>query len=384
MPPRALARASLRFVGGNEVVFYDCGAAAFPAMFEAIEGAQHSVAVEVYTLRSDRIGTRMRDCLVGRAREGVRVRVLYDAVGSHETDPAYFGPLHEAGVETLPFNPVFRSGRLSRSLRRRNHRKLWIVDGATVFTGGLNLGDEYDAPAVPTDGKRGWRDTQLRLRGPLVADYERVFERSWRSAQGELNLRTRSSRESPATEMPVRAALLADGSRLDKRRTGALLIGSLDAARSSARLASPYFAPSRKLLRALERAAQRGVRVEILTAGATDHPILRFSHRDTARSLLAAGVRLFEYAPAMMHAKSAVFDRRIAIVGSSNLDRQSLHHNLELNTVFDDANVAARVFSMIERDLTHATEITSEELDRRPFWQRIRDRLAAIGVALLI
>lgn len=258
--------------------------------------------------------------------------------------------------------------------------------------GGLNLGDEYDAFASPEEGEPVWRDTHLRLSGPIVPELARSFEACWRrtdTGPGRVRSATVARERNEAAPRPeesgrVRAAVLADGRRRENRRTARLLANAIDASRDSVRLASPYFAPSGRIRRALRRAAARGVRVEILTAGRTDHRLLRWAHHGTAMPLLAAGLRLFEFTPAMMHAKCSVFDERVAIVGSSNLDRQSLLHSFELNALIDDEEAARTVHALIGHDLRLSNEITLANLKQRPWWRRVRDLAAARWVAALL
>ncbi len=390
--PRDVAHERLRFRGGNRVDFFDSGRSAFPAMLDAIGDAERSIDLEIYTLRADGVGHRFRDALIERARRGVEVRLVYDALGSLGIEAAFLESLRSEGVLVRPFNPLSRWARLlgprgridagAWSPRKRNHRKLLLLDQRIAFSGGLNLADEYDAPARTDGTGDAWRDTHVRVEGPLAHDYAEVFEETWRQTDGAPGPRTGS----PSTESnaPVRAAVLADGRRRANRRTDHLFAELIAGARSHVRWTSPYFAPTRRVRRELERAAERGVRVEILTAGESDHALLRWSHHATVDRLLRAGVLAFEYVPAMMHAKTAVFDGRIAVVGSSNLDRQSLKHNFELNTVFDDPDVADRLDRMIESDLSHSTAITPEGLAARSLPERIRDRLAAALVDRLL
>ncbi|MCR9094372.1 MAG: phospholipase D-like domain-containing protein [bacterium] len=387
-------RRRLHFVAGNALEFYDCGKRAFPAMLSALTGATRSISLEIYTLRSDRIGSQVIDILEERARAGVHVRLVYDAIGSIGLGSRRIASLLESGVEVGSFNPPWRGLSALRAVRRRDHRKLSIIDGEVAFLGGLNLGDEYDGFPSPDEGQPVWRDTHLRLRGPIVSELERAFEGSWRRTTSKPDriraaAKTLASGRSENDVMMgsagrARVAVVADGRRRENRRTARLLARAIDASRESIRITSPYFAPSARIRRALRRAAARGVGVEILTAGETDHRILRWAHHATATPLLEAGVRLFEFAPAMMHAKCSVFDERLAIVGSSNLDRQSLLHSFELNVVIDDEPAAREIRSLIGRDLDHSHEITIADLQRRTRWRRVRDLVAARFVAALL
>ena len=343
-------------------------------MLDAIRSARRFVHLEVYTFRGDHVGHRFRDRLIDRARAGVDVRVVIDALGSHELDPSFFEPLLESGGRVQVFNPLRRLHPVWAP-RRRDHRKLLVVDGAVAFTGGLNVGDEYDAPPTPSDTSEGWRDTALRVRGPLVRDLGAVFLESWFRAGGE-DLAWPSFLDEPDDDGTVRGASLPDGPVYRRRATRDLLVDALDAATRSARLTSPYFIPDARVLRALEAAASRGVEVSVLVAGASDHPIIRRATRAMAPRLNESGVTILEYRPAMLHAKSAVFDGRLVVVGTSNLDRQSLHHNYEINVVLDDARVGAVFDALFERDCRLATILDDPSLSALPRWTRLVDRLA--------
>lgn len=376
---QALGRRGLRFSDGNALDLYDCGRAAFPPMLEAIAAAKRFVHFETYILRADRAGSRFLEALADRASEGVDVRLLYDAVGSHQLPRAALAPLRRAGGEVLAFNPLRRL--YPRwAPRRRDHRKLLIADGESAFTGGLNIGDEYDAGPQTNDGRAGWRDTHVRVRGPAVRDLGAVFLESWFRAGGpELPWDVLLDPD-PGRPGAVRCGVLPDGPVYRRRAMRDLLVSGLDSSREAARLTSPYFAPGPPVLEALERAAQRGVRVEVIVAGHSDHPILRRGARSTIERLLRRGVRVHEYVAALLHAKSAVFDGRLGIVGSSNLDRQSFQHSYEVNLVVVGADVPQALDRLFEADLARSHELTLDGLARRGPWTRLLDALAAAAV----
>ena len=373
----------LRFSDGNDVEVFDCGRDAFPRMLAAVEAARERVHVESYVVRNDRVGGRFLELLAERARQGVEVRLLFDAVGSRWLDALAVDALRGAGADVVAFNPLSRLYP-HWAPRRRDHRKLLIVDGDIAFTGGLNLGDEYDAGVEDTSAARGWRDTHLAIRGPAVRDLGAVFLESWFRAGGtDLPWHTLLS-EKPRHAGSVRCAVLPDGPVYRRRGVRDLLVSALDRAEETARFTSAYFAPDRVLLEALERTAERGVRVELILAGRTDHGWLRRASRASIGALLRRGVVVYEYGAAMLHAKSAVFDRRLAVVGSSNLDRQSLRHNYEVNLVFVGSDVPGRIDELFERDLARSDEVTIESLAGRSWLTRAIDALAAGLVSRLL
>jgi cardiolipin synthase len=369
---------SLRFTEGNRVDLYETGRDGLAAMLAAIEGARRRVHLETYILRADATGRRFLDALARRARTGVEVRVLYDGFGSLGLDESALERLRGAGGDVVVFNPIARFWPRFAP-RRRDHRKILVVDGAVAFTGGLNIGDEYADGLA--GGARGdvWRDAHVRIEGPCVRDLEAVFLESWFRADGPaLAWHALLEGESPRAGN-VRCAVLSDGPSHRRRRMRELLISALREAEREVRLVSPYFAPGRRVLEVLAEASARGVRVVLLLAGnRTDHPSLRRASRAVLPGLLERGVRVLEYDVEMMHAKLACFDESWAIVGSSNLDRQSFEHSYEVNLVIEDAGVAKRLRDRIDADLARARPVDLEALARRGAFERLLDRLAAL------
>jgi cardiolipin synthase len=238
------------------------------------------------------------------------------------------------------------------------------------------VGDEYwdDLP----DGSPAWRDTHLALRGPAVRDLEAVFLESWFRAGGPDLPWAHLLTASPTAAGDVECAPLPDGPVYRRRRVRSLMIDRLGTAETSVRLTSPYFAPGRRVLSALARTASRGVRVDLIVAGdPTDHPVLRRAAHALFPPLLAAGVQIHEYDGAMMHAKVGLFDGRVAIVGSSNLDRQSFSHSYEMNFVLRGGEVVRRLEDDFVRDLTRTRLVDASALAARGPGERVLDRLAA-------
>lgn len=368
----ALAREQgLHFSEGNRVELYGEGRIALSAMLDAIRAADHRIHLETYILRTDETGRRFLDALAERARAGVAVRVLYDGFGSLGLDSSALAPLREAGADIVSFNQL-RRFYPRWAPRRRDHRKILCVDGHVGFAGGLNIGDEYWG----NDGA-GWRDTHLRIEGPAVRDLEAVFLESWFRADGpEMNWR--DLLDTPSGPMgDVRCAVVADGPVYRRRRMRELVLSGLTSARHQVRLASPYFAPGRRVLRALADGAEH-VDIDLVVAGRTDHPILRRAAHVLLPRLLTAGVRVFEYEAEIMHAKVALFDESWAIVGSSNLDRQSFEHAYEVNLVLQGGDVAQEIGEMFDRDVKRSRVVDIEALASRSFAGHILDRLCAL------
>jgi cardiolipin synthase len=371
---RQLRAQGLRFTSGNRLQMFEDGASGLAAMVAGFKGARKRIHLETYILRTDTTGRRFLAALEERARAGVAVRLLFDAFGSIGLDLTALAELTEAGGDVIAFNPLGRF--YPRWLpRRRDHRKILVVDGEIGFVGGLNIGDEYDKGAA--DGRHAWRDTHVRVEGPAVTDLEGVFLESWFRADAPdlpwhelLGARMTSRGEE-------RCAVVADGPSYRRRVVRDLLVAGLEGADKSVRLTSPYFAPDPSVMHALLDASKRGVAVTLLLAGRTDHPILRRAARSLLPKLIAAGVRVYEYEPSMLHAKCSVIDDDWSIVGTSNLDRQSFEHSYEVNLVVEGPQTAAALSAAFARDLARATHINEPLLAARGRFERLFDWFAS-------
>ena len=380
--PKAIAAivgdSDLRFSDGNRITVYDNGRDGLDAMLAPIEAAKSRVHLETYILRADATGRRFLSALERHARAGREVRVLYDALGSFGLDESALEPLRAAGGEVVAFNPLARFWPRFAP-RRRDHRKILIVDGEVAFTGGLNIGDEYLSGLGAPETPGAWRDAHARVEGPCVRDLEAVFLESWFRADGPAmpwHMLLSPSRSSVGS---VRCAVLADGPTYRRRRTRDLLISLLRETEREVRLVSPYFHPGRRVLEVLAAASARGVRVSLLLAGQrTDHDSLRRATHAVLPKLLECGVHVYEYDEEMMHAKVACFDEDFAIVGSSNLDRQSFERSYEVNLVIDDAGVAKGLRDRFDADVARARRVDLETLAQRAPLERMLDWMASL------
>ena len=375
---RLLRPADVRLTPGNSVSLFEDGATGLAAMLSAIQNARRQVHLETYILHGDATGCRFLEALAERARAGVDVRLLVDGIGSRGLDPALLAALRAAGGETVVFNPL---GRLYPrwAPRRRDHRKILVVDGEVAFIGGLNVGDEYWRGTGPAGNLRPWRDAHVRVAGPAVALLEAVFLESWFRADGPD--RPWLTESGAFVDGDQTVGVLPDGPTYRRRRVRELMIGALERAQERVTIATPYFAPGARLRGALADAAGRGVRVEMLLAGYTDHPVLRWGARGHVSRLVALGVRVYEVEHAMMHAKVAVFDGTWAVLGTSNLDRQSLEHSYEVNLIFSGGPTPGRLLEMVGREIELASALTTAQLDARPFLEKLRDRIAGYLLA---
>ncbi|HEU4430727.1 MAG TPA: phospholipase D-like domain-containing protein [Myxococcota bacterium] len=362
--------ADARGCSQNRVSALRAGGEAFPAMLAAIAAARRSIQLETYILRADRIGTRFQAALCERARAGVTVHLLYDAVGSFTLPAKFVAELREAGVHCAEFRPV-APWRSRWGLNRRDHKKMLIVDGELAFVGGLNIGDEYCAPL---DGGAGWHDSVAQIEGPAVRELAALFAETWLDAGGDgLPPPPRAGVAAPARGS-VTVRVIANSGMVSRPRMRRAVLRAIRRAEKRVSIMNAYFIPDRRLRRELARAVARGALVRVIVPSRSDlHPVY-YASRRLYPTLLRSGVRIFEWQGAMMHAKLAVIDGVWSTIGSYNLDRRSFIHNLEVALLMIDRELGAELERHFERDLEACNEITLAQFDRRPFWQGLLER----------
>jgi len=355
----------------NRVEILKNGVQIFPSMLSAIRGARKTINLEFYIYWDGQIGRQFAEALAERARAGVAVKVILDAVGSAGMSQSLIDFMHRNGIDMEWYHPI-RWYTLSRA-NHRTHRKLLVVDGETGFVGGVGIADEWLGDA---DSKDHWRETVARVEGPVVAQMQFAFMDNWVKSRGELltgldyfpTLEPRGSHVAQVIKSSP-----SEGSSTVKL----MYIVSIVSATKSICIASAYFVPDRDTIRALEGAVRRGVEVRVIVPGEhVDVPIARQASRWHYDLLLRRGIRIFEYQPTMMHAKTMVVDGIWSTIGSSNFDDRSFRLNDEVNVNVYDEGVAAEMERMFFEDLSKSEEITSRKWLRRPWWDRIKERLA--------
>lgn len=349
---------------GNEVRVMVDGDETFEAMWADIARATRSVHLTMYIFEADRVGQRTLEELVAAARRGCQVLVVLDAFGSHRLAPANLEPLRAAGGEVLFYNPLV-AWPIGVARLVRNHRKILAVDRGVGYCGGMNVAEEY---AGKRHGTALFRDTQLRIAGPAASDLALVVEDLARAVDGRAR-RLAGERPQPNGEGCVVQILESPG----RRRRAAIqkaLHTKLGRALERCYLTSPYFVPPRALIVALCRAAERGVDVRVLTAGRSDVPVVRLASRHLYGRLLRAGVRIFEYAPGVLHAKTGTVDGLSASVGSFNLDYWSYRRNLEVSVGVFDGVATGALDRQFEADLAGANEVRLTTWEQRTRFQR--------------
>jgi cardiolipin synthase A/B len=356
----------------NRVAFLRDGAETFPAMLADIAAAQQYVHLETYILRSDRVGHRFAGALAERARAGVAVRLLYDAVGSLELASSYVTDLETAGVKVCAYRPL-APWKQRWGINRRDHRKILVVDGRVGYTGGLNIGDEYDSVE---NGGGGWHDMHARIEGPAVADLARLFRRTWLAGGGDAYPQHEEPAEESVASDGTAFAIALGNEELRKRANiRAAYLHAMRRARQTIGIANAYFIADRGIRRVMANAVARGVRVDLILPGHSDLRSVKYAGQHVYSALLKAGVRIFEWSGKMMHAKAAVVDGVWAAIGSYNLDARSLFHNLEVVLCVVDRGFASGLRAQLEDDRAHSREVVLSEWRKRPFWSKVLEWL---------
>jgi len=361
----------LPFTRGNEIRLLIDGRETFDAIFRSIATAEDYLLVNFFIVKNDRVGNRFKDALIERARAGVRVYFLFDEIGSHKLSGGYLAELRQAGISCRSFGANrFWWSRLQ--LNFRNHRKIVVVDGREAFVGGLNVGDEY----LGRDERFGaWRDTHLRLRGPSVQAIQLVFLEDWNWANG---LRPELSWSGHPETADQTVAILPTGPADPADSWQLVVAEAANTARDRLWITSPYFVPDGGVLTALQAAAIRGVDVRILLPEKPDHLLVWLSAFSFYEETIPFGIKLFRYQRGFLHQKVMLVDRRLAFVGTANLDNRSFRLNFELTALSTDAAFIDEVTHMLEIDFQQAREVRTGEFTKRSFGFRLACRIARL------
>ncbi len=366
-------------VAGNKATLLIDGKATYAAMFEAIERAKDTINFETFILEDDEVGKRFSDLLIRKSAEGVQVNLIYDSFGSMYTPVGFFQRLRDGGVLVLQFNPMNPGNVLKGKdweLRNRDHRKILVIDGTIAFTGGVNISSVYSGSSTvrSRDEKKDepWRDTDVRIEGPAVAELQRLFMNTWERQKGPA-LPGRDYfphvKQAGTTLVRVVGSLPGETNRL----IFIMYMSALTHAENSIYLTTAYFTPDEQMIEALTEAAERGVEVKILLPGYSDSNLVFYASQYYFTRLLKAGVQLFEKRGGMLHAKTAVIDDVWSTVGSSNLDTESLLTNDEANVVILGRDFADSMQAMFERDLKESDQITLEKWEKRSLENRLKE-----------
>ena len=389
---------------GNRATLLQDGPATYRSMLEAIGQAKSFIHLEMYIFEGGAVGQEFADALAARRKAGVEVRVIYDGVGSMDTPKEFFDAMRREGIDVQAYNPI-SPGKVvekGRALDHRDHRKLLVVDGRIAFVGGINISHVYgSAPRGPAGSKPSgasggsssggeekgahgkkaedslpWRDTQVRIEGPVVAQFEKLFLQQWAK-----------QRQEPPSEDPRYFPKVPEaGHELARAIAGnpddgadasyIALVSAIDSAETSVRITNAYFVPAKDLRKALEAAAARGVRVELILPSQLDTWVALEAGRSYYDELLSAGVHIHEIEGRLLHAKTATIDGVWSTVGSTNLDYRSLDHNDELNLVVLGPDFASSMEQAFARDVERSRTITLADWRSRSLYERLREAVA--------
>lgn len=376
---------------GNRLVLLQNGPSTYAAMFAAIRAARDHINLETFIFDDGEMGIRFSDLLLERQAAGVQVNVIHDGVGSLSTPTAFFDRLRAGGIRVLEFNPVnpMAGAGAQWALNNRDHRKLLVVDGRIAFTGGVNIADTYSrgpsgrgrlmrkgTQSKPTTA--GWRDTQIQIEGPAVAEFQKLFLETWRKQTGQA---LPGSQYFPPLVPQGDEIVRAIGSTSDDERSliYLTLLSALTHAERTVHLTVAYFDPDPQLLAALTGAAARGVEVSLVLPSHSDSWAAFHLGRSSYDTLLRGGVHLYERRGAVMHAKTACIDGVWSTIGSTNLDSRSFLHNDEINAVILGRGFAAQMDAMFVADILESNSIVLESWRRRPWSARIKEQTARLG-----
>jgi len=358
-------------LANNQVSLLINGKATFNAIFDAIREAREVILVQFFIIHDDHIGRELQALLLKKAAEGVKIYVLYDSVGSHALPHEYSDTLRKGGVKARAF--ATRSGWLNRfQVNFRNHRKIVVVDGLVGFVGGHNVGDEYlgGNPKLSP-----WRDTHVRITGPVVACLQESFAEDWFWA----------SRKLPPLILPetyadggVLCQVLASGPADAQETCSLFFVEAIHAATERVWITTPYYIPDEAVFAALRLAVLRGVDVRILLPSRPDHKVVYAASSLFAFEAVRAGVRMFRYGPGFLHQKVVLVDSEISAIGSANMDNRSFRLNFEIMLLTVDEAFASQVEEMLEADFALSGEITVEDSRRTHRLQKLGMRIARL------
>jgi cardiolipin synthase A/B len=371
-------------VEGNKVTLLENGPATYNAIFAAIRNAKDNINLEIYAFEDDELGSRLANSFIEKQAQGLQVNVMYDSAGSRNTPKSFFEWLKKNGIRVLEFNPINPlHARKGWDINNRDHRKMLVIDGKITFTGGVNISRVYSSSLFAERHKgEPWRDTDVQIEGPAVAEFQKIFIETWKQQKGKpLSPRNYFPQLTKKGNEIVRVI----GSSYDDplNLIYVTLISAITNAENSVHLTIAYFAPDPQMLRVLKDAARRGVDVKLILPSNTDIvPVLYAGHSHYSE-LLKAGVKIYERQDVLLHAKTAVIDEVWSTVGSTNLDWRSFVYDDEINAVVLGWEFAAQMEAVFAKDLQNSRQINEKEWAHRPLGAHIKEWMARVWERML-
>ena len=371
-------------VAGNKVALLQDGPATYRAMFAAIEAARDHINMETYILEDDEVGQRFASTLIAKQRAGVQVNLIRDSVGTLGTAKEFFTALTDAGINVLEFNPVNPlTSKAGWEVNQRDHRKLLVTDGKTAILGGINISSVYSGGSFSRSKKSSeasklpWRDTDLQIDGPVVAEFQKLFIETWEKQKG-----------APLAQRTYFPQLAREGDEVVHAIGGspdepysliyATLISAIDSAEKEVLLTNAYFVPDPQLTASLKAAVARGVEVRLILPGSTDSALVFHAGRSYYDDLLRGGIQIYERQDVLLHAKTALIDGVWSTVGSTNLDWRSFLHNQEVNAVVLGNDFGQRMRAAFDADLAASKQVTLERWQQRSPVERIKEQFGRL------
>ncbi len=358
-------------VPNNSTRFFKDGTTAFPAMFESIENARETINLEIYNIASDNTGWEFARRLAEKAMQGCAVNMIYDAIGSLETGDGFFDYLRENRVKLLEFNPYAPFITKHWGWFHRDHRKIMIVDGRIGFIGGINLTDEYTGS---NGNGKNWHDIEILIEGPAVKELQKLFLSTWSSKGGE-PIDTSSFFPKIGPQGDVALKILGSKEMKDKWVIRRDYINATKNSRNYIYIENAYFIPDRGIQRVLKNALKRGVAVSLILPAKSDITAVHYASRKLYHRFLKWGARIFLWQGTVLHAKAAVIDNIWSTVGSFNIDRISLLHNLEVNVAVMNTHFSEEMKAFIDADIKNCKELDLNEWKNRPFLEKLLESI---------
>ena len=379
------ALSNVPLVLGNKITLLENGDVAYSAMLAAIRSARDSINIEMYIFSGGPVGQMFADALIERQRHGVHVSLMYDGLGSFLTSASFFARLQQNGVAVLQYRPINPfATKLHWTFGHRNHRKMLVVDGRIAFTGGINISEVY-ASGLSGSTHKGplayWRDTDIEIEGPAVAEFQHLFIDEWNYQKGP----PLGSRDYfPKIERQGNQIIRVIGSVPERfSLIYVTLISAIVNAETNIYITDAYFAPDHQMLHALEHAARRGVDVRLLLPSQSDEPLIVSASRSHYQALLRSGVKIYEWQGEMLHAKTATIDGVWSTVGTSNLDWWSIARDNEVNAVILSHSFGGEMDLMFRNDMENSMQIELGQWENRSLHERLDESVARFIEPLL-
>lgn len=365
------------YYDGNNASIFDNGKDKFDALKADIRNAKKFIYIQYYIFEDDKLGTELAGLLIGKARQGVKVKIIYDHVGSFKVKHRFYKRMREAGIEIYPFFKV-TFPHFGTRINWRNHRKLCLIDGSVGYIGGMNIADRYI-----TGGKFAmWRDIHLRVTGPVLRSFNHAFCWDW-NFMGRPIPEDFDPAQAAAAQNGIGMQLITAGPTSQWGNISMLFLKAIGNAKKSIYLQTPYFLPTESLLRALQAAALAKIDVRIMIPRMSDSAVLKYSSDSYIKECLRAGIKVYFYEPGMLHSKVIIIDDDFTTVGSTNFDFRSFEHNFEGNLFIYSNDFNTRMKEIFMRDLSDSTRVLPYDWDHRPRIAKVKESIMRLFAPIL-